>query len=120
MTSLRYAAYMLYGNNTSGDVFEPDVRTSFLVSGALDGIWRSLLSKNDTLDGLADFRNHAIWRYLGTEQGVFRIFPGAEMPKLYNPVHRPWYKLGEALTADHQATGLQKVPLVLYARFRFY
>ena len=33
---------------------------------------------------------HAVWRYLATESGIIRIFPGIEFNKFYDPRLRPW------------------------------
>ena len=33
-----------------------------------------------------------VWRYIGLENGVFRIFPGLELGTNYNPTVRPWYR----------------------------
>ena len=33
---------------------------------------------------------HAVWRYLATESGIIRIFPGIELNKFYDPRLRSW------------------------------
>ena len=33
----------------------------------------------------------AIWRYIGTEAGVFRKYPGSRMVKEFDHTQRPWY-----------------------------
>ena len=33
---------------------------------------------------------HALFRYIGTENGVFRVFPGVQLRKVYDPRGRDW------------------------------
>lgn len=33
----------------------------------------------------------AVWRYIGTARGVFRIFPGVEFNREYDPRERDWW-----------------------------
>ena len=37
------------------------------------------------------FRNNIIWRHYTTLSGVFRIFPGIQLPEHYDPTTREWY-----------------------------
>lgn len=57
-----------------------------LASWPLEELWK---------DGIQP--RHVEWRYFATEQGVFRIYPGLEMPKLYEPTRRPWYGMAKSL-----------------------
>ena len=67
-------------------VFKNDIRSIVLASWPLEGMWKN--SSNSSA---------VLWRYFGTPQGVFRIYPGVEMPKLYEPSSRPWYETAKAL-----------------------
>ena len=57
-----------------------------MASWPLENMW-----KNETQP------QNVEWRYFASEQGVFRIYPGVEMPKLYDPTQRPWYKMAHSL-----------------------
>ena len=47
----------------------------------LDDFWTA--QKNITFPGAI--------RYIGTELGIIRLFPGIELNKNYDPTVRPWY-----------------------------
>ncbi|XP_063407199.1 VWFA and cache domain-containing protein 1-like [Mytilus trossulus] len=38
-----------------------------------------------------------VWRYIGTADGVMRLYPGVELPKNYDHTRRAWYKRTLAL-----------------------
>uniref|UniRef100_H2Z2Q7 Uncharacterized protein n=1 Tax=Ciona savignyi TaxID=51511 RepID=H2Z2Q7_CIOSA len=39
-----------------------------------------------------ELQREILWRYIGTKGGVFRMYPGSELPKNFDPVVRPWYE----------------------------
>ena len=80
---------MLKGRYSSDDIFIHGVRSEVLISFVLEEWWRS------------DYDPDVLWRYFGSEQGVFRIFPGVELPKLYEPSQRPWYEMARSLLFEY-------------------
>ncbi|CAC5388604.1 unnamed protein product [Mytilus coruscus] len=52
-----------------------------------ENIWR-------TSRELSEF---VVWRYIGTADGVMRLYPGVELPKNYDHTRRAWYKRTIAL-----------------------
>nr|CAB3227392.1 VWFA and cache domain-containing protein 1-like [Phallusia mammillata] len=96
-----YHQYMTTGKYANADAprFRPGVRSSLLATWVLESIWLKL-RRTPTSYTMQSMKDHVTWLYIGTEQGTMRIFPGSELPKLYNPVHRPWYELGHSLITD--------------------
>ena len=60
------------------------VWSSVLASWKLESIWRE--ARYFAQSSLV------VWRFFGSESGVFRIWPGVKMPKLFEASHRPWYQ----------------------------
>eukprot|EP00761_Pharyngomonas_kirbyi_P005291 gb/GECH01005296.1/.p1 GENE.gb/GECH01005296.1/~~gb/GECH01005296.1/.p1 ORF type:complete len:1239 (+),score=289.74 gb/GECH01005296.1/:1-3717(+) len=56
------------------------VRTDIKLSHIAEYVW-----KNQTDDRI-------VWRYLGTNRGVFRIYPGTPSNKTFDPTERVWYQ----------------------------
>ncbi|XP_076082495.1 VWFA and cache domain-containing protein 1-like isoform X1 [Mytilus galloprovincialis] len=52
-----------------------------------ESIWKSS-------EELSEF---VVWRYIGTADGVMRLYPGVELPKNYDHTRRAWYKRTLAL-----------------------
>ncbi|CAH1780663.1 unnamed protein product, partial [Owenia fusiformis] len=52
----------------------------------------------NTVSALVETKNiwtqdvQSIWHYVGTENGIMKLFPGALNNKTYDPTVRPWYK----------------------------
>lgn len=63
-----------------------DAVRDIFATRALDTFWRSRSSDSDGVD-------FALWRYVGTSSGVWRVFPGHPSSKRYDPTQRPWYTL---------------------------
>ena len=36
------------------------------------------------------YGDYAVWRYIGTEAGVIRVYPGTEIATIYDPTLRSW------------------------------
>eukprot|EP00112_Aurelia_sp_Birch-Aquarium-sp1_P024434 Seg7729.1 transcript_id=Seg7729.1/GoldUCD/mRNA.D3Y31 product="VWFA and cache domain-containing protein 1" protein_id=Seg7729.1/GoldUCD/D3Y31 len=56
------------------------LKNSISATSGLDAFWRNNSSP------------YVGWRYIATEDGIFRIFPGVEIHPLYDPRSRPWYQ----------------------------
>jgi len=56
------------------------LRTSISLTSGLDDVWRGV------------YADYIAFRYIATEDGVFRIFPGIEVHPLYDPRTRAWYQ----------------------------
>ena len=63
---------------------EQQLRRDVIATDAISSYWESTASNNDVMP-------YTAWRYIGTAEGTFRIFPGAAFPVEYNPTARPWY-----------------------------
>ena len=37
-----------------------------------------------------EYADYAIWRYIATELGIIRIFPGSEVPVMFDALVRSW------------------------------
>ena len=79
-------------------IFKDDTRSAVLASWALERMWKNTNNSNKV-----------IWRYFGTEQGIFRIYPGVEMPKYYEPLSRPWYGTATALLWEYFSQHISSV-----------
>ncbi|XP_039260646.2 VWFA and cache domain-containing protein 1-like [Styela clava] len=62
------------------------------LTSRMDEIWKNNNIFNASIP--------ALWRYLGTESGVFRIWPGVRLAQEYDPTLRPWYKTAMAHRDD--------------------
>ncbi|KAI0210266.1 VWFA and cache domain-containing protein 1 [Lamellibrachia satsuma] len=63
--------------------------------GFKEGVRESVASTHQLEDILSTRpAPYAIWRYIGTEAGVFRIYPGTRMVQEFDHTQRPWYKRG--------------------------
>ncbi|KAI0239286.1 VWFA domain-containing protein [Lamellibrachia satsuma] len=78
----RYELYMLGKTNPVNPDFKEGVRESVASTHQLDAIVSTRPAR------------YSIWRYIGTEAGVFRKYPGTRMVKEYDHTQRPWYKRG--------------------------
>ena len=83
--------------------------TNKLMSG-LDASW---LSQNDqltknfgsstdlVLDMLDDSGELApVWRYFGSMEGTFRMYPSTQIPQAYDPSQRGWFRQASGVTAN--------------------
>ncbi|VDI58540.1 Hypothetical predicted protein [Mytilus galloprovincialis] len=78
----------LTGKNVQNN---PGLKESILNSVSstypVESIWKSSRE-------LSEF---VVWRYIGTADGVMRLYPGVELPKNYDHTRRAWYKRTIAL-----------------------
>ena len=51
---------------------------------------RDTVSITANFDDMLKPSEFSIWRYLATENGVFRVLPGIGLPKEYDATIRPW------------------------------
>eukprot|EP00795_Rhopilema_esculentum_P013661 gene13661-4563_t len=56
------------------------LRKSVQITSDLDEFWKKSHSQ------------YIVWRYIATENGVFKSYPGTELHPLYDPRSRPWYQ----------------------------
>ncbi|XP_035676979.1 uncharacterized protein LOC118416038 isoform X3 [Branchiostoma floridae] len=71
------------------------VRTDAILSAEIEQYWR-------------ENGQESLWRYFGTENGVFRIFPGIITDKRYDPTRQTWY--ARALSRPEDYTFSRPVP----------
>ena len=60
--------------------FQPSVLDSLYITRYIDELWI----------GLDNHSSHAIWRYIGTTDGVLRIYPGIQVPEDYDHRKMTW------------------------------
>ena len=75
-----YQAYMTR-RRAPNPGFKPGIRDTVAATGIFEEIW---------FRGSREYANYLVWRYIGTENGVFRMTPGILLPKSYDPQKRPW------------------------------
>ncbi|CAH1264813.1 CACHD1 [Branchiostoma lanceolatum] len=89
----------LFINDFAGFVANPGlldyVQTDVVLSAEIERYWR-------------ENGQESVWRYFGTENGVFRIFPGVITDKRYNPTRQTWY--ARALSRPEDYTFSRPVP----------
>ncbi|XP_078678372.1 uncharacterized protein LOC144914424 [Branchiostoma floridae x Branchiostoma belcheri] len=89
----------LFINDFTGNMANPGliegIRTDVILSAEIEQYWR----ENGT---------ESVWRYFGTENGVFRIFPGIITDKRYDPTRQTWY--ARALSRPEDYTFSRPVP----------
>jgi len=49
----------------------------------LENIWKSQTGRSSSALG------HPIYRYVGTREGVYRIYPGINLAKSFDPTQQP-------------------------------
>ncbi|XP_057304212.1 VWFA and cache domain-containing protein 1-like [Hydractinia symbiolongicarpus] len=64
-----------------------NIQEDAIATSVLDEFWK----KTNTTESI-----YAIWRYVGTEDGTTRIYPGTQVHPYYDPRVRGWYKLAKA------------------------
>jgi len=64
------------------------VREAIAMTYELERIWNvSAVSASDADDQLG---NSVLYRYVGTREGVYRVFPAIRIPLKYDPTQQPW------------------------------
>ncbi|XP_078595850.1 uncharacterized protein LOC144872951 isoform X2 [Branchiostoma floridae x Branchiostoma japonicum] len=89
----------LFINDVAGFAANPELldvlRTDAILSAEIEQYWR-------------ENGQESVWRYFGTENGVFRIFPGIITDKRYDPTRQTWY--ARALSRPEDYTFSRPVP----------
>ena len=82
--------------------------------GVIDDVYlTSQISTEWGFTGLLspDIVTQAVWHYIGTATGVFRIFPGVQENKIFDPRVRPWYLNAVAHPGKFTSTSAYLDPL---------
>lgn len=64
-------------------VFHPGEEADVVITGNLESDWKESRNKKS---------NSVVWRYIGTQSGVYRLFPGASLKARVNHKIKPWYR----------------------------
>ncbi|XP_077994463.1 VWFA and cache domain-containing protein 1-like [Glandiceps talaboti] len=79
-------AYTSYMNDVTGlqvnQYFLDGIRDIVVATAKVDDLW---------LNDESGVGAYTVLRYIGTESGVFRQYPGLVLNKHYDPARRPWY-----------------------------
>jgi len=71
---------------------QPGVREAVAMTYELESIWKcsaAAAASNESLD--ADQLGHAVlYRYVGTREGVYRVYPAIRVPAKFDPTQQPW------------------------------
>ncbi|XP_070554616.1 VWFA and cache domain-containing protein 1-like [Ptychodera flava] len=83
-TENRANAYMQYmnGETDQNKYFKDGVRDMVVATAKADEIWSTI----------EDVKQYTAFFYIGTENGVFREYPGVRLNKNYDHTVRPWYE----------------------------
>lgn len=65
------------------DVFSEDAVVSAMLTSLVDETWFSAVNQKEYL-------RKFVRRYIGTYNGVLRLFPGAPLPSNFDHISRPW------------------------------
>ncbi|CAK8687917.1 unnamed protein product [Clavelina lepadiformis] len=81
-------SFMTTGKIIGGSTpkIKSEVRNEVIATYRADELWTSGRRENGELEA------QVLWRYIGTNSGLYRIFPGTQMPKDYDPSLRPWFE----------------------------
>ncbi|XP_019645903.1 PREDICTED: VWFA and cache domain-containing protein 1-like [Branchiostoma belcheri] len=90
------------------ELFINDFAGSMANPGLLDGIRTDVVLSAEIEQYWREHDHDSLWRYFGTENGVFRIFPGTITDKRYDPTRQTWYK--RALSRPNDYTFSRPVP----------
>ena len=66
----------------NGGTYARATRPDSQLTSQLETIWKNR----------PDLPAKVAWTYIGTQSGVWRVFPGAIVSRAYDPTARPWYK----------------------------
>ncbi|XP_078595851.1 uncharacterized protein LOC144872952 isoform X1 [Branchiostoma floridae x Branchiostoma japonicum] len=73
------------------EMFINDFTGSWANPGLIDGIRTDVILSAEIEQYWRENGTESVWRYFGTENGVFRIFPGIITDKRYDPTRQTWY-----------------------------
>jgi len=66
------------------------VRESVAMTYELEGIWkRSIAADTNRLDDISQVSNYTLYRYVGTRDGVYRVYPAVRVPIKFDPTTQP-------------------------------
>ncbi|XP_069121602.1 VWFA and cache domain-containing protein 1-like isoform X2 [Argopecten irradians] len=77
----------LRGSTTVNPGFKDSVLDSVALTYQAETIWKRSTDQAELV----------VWRYIGTTDGVMRLYPGAQLPKNYDHTRRPWFIRSVAL-----------------------
>ena len=65
------------------EVFDEDAVVTAILTSLMDETWFTAVNQRDYL-------RKFVRRYIGTYNGVLRLFPGAPLPTKFDHISRPW------------------------------
>jgi len=66
------------------------VRESVALTHKLEEIWKdSADADSDSLADVSQLNDYTIYRYVGTRDGVYRIYPAIRVPVKFDPTKQP-------------------------------
>jgi len=89
--------------NAGNLTLKPGVRDAVALTYQLSSIWNGVNSSH--------YWQYVLYRYIGTREGVYRMFPSTPLPKEYDPTARPWYR--SAVGAGHTGKIIAVLTLTL-------
>jgi len=71
------------------------VRESIALTYELEGIWKSSTAAgSSSLVDVGHLNNYTLYRYVGTRDGVYRVYPAVRVPLKFDPTTQPqWVPL---------------------------
>ena len=69
-------------------VVQPGVRESIALTYELERIWRHRATSASVDDG--QLNKYALYRYVGTREGVYRVYPAIRVPIKFDPTKQTW------------------------------
>ena len=71
---------------------QPGVREAVAMTYKLEQIWMNsaAAAASDSSDDDDEFGKSALYRYVGTREGVYRVYPAIRVPLKYDPTQQPW------------------------------
>lgn len=72
------------------------VRESVALTYELERIWKSSSdAASDTVFDVGQLNAYAVYRYVGTREGVYRVYPAVRVPVKFDPTKQPQYRRSE-------------------------
>jgi len=69
---------------------QPGVRESVALTHKLEPIWKRSAADSLNSNQVGQLGNFALYRYVGTREGVYRVYPAVRVPVMYDPTKQPW------------------------------
>jgi len=70
---------------------QPGVRESIALTYELERLWKlSAAATSDKSAHVAKVSDYALKRYVGTREGVYRVYPAVRVATKFDPTKRPW------------------------------